>query len=115
MNCRVHPKYKAVHQPRIECPECWAIWYERNKPNWFYDGESSEDYLALDEHVDEREFRNYIRRSDEYYRYDKYDDVEEVEEVPIEHLWAIDIDDERIKFVPEGTKGAFPITRGRVF
>lgn len=29
--CRAHPKYKGVHKPNMDCPQCWIIYKEKHK------------------------------------------------------------------------------------
>jgi len=24
--CRTHPQYKAIHKPRVDCPQCWLLY-----------------------------------------------------------------------------------------
>ena len=35
--CKKHPKYKAVRKPRVNCEECWRMYFDnRNKPKIEY-------------------------------------------------------------------------------
>lgn len=31
MKCKKHPQYKAIRKPRVDCPECWAMYREKHK------------------------------------------------------------------------------------
>ncbi len=28
MNCKKHPKYKAIYKPRVDCLACWIMYHE---------------------------------------------------------------------------------------
>ena len=29
--CKEHPRYMAIHQPRISCPGCWELYNIKNR------------------------------------------------------------------------------------
>lgn len=31
MNCSKHPKYKAIHKPRVKCEKCWEMYEENHR------------------------------------------------------------------------------------
>ena len=78
--------------------------------DWFFDGDYSESYFAMNEHADKEEFAKWIEEQEKEYG---YDDII-VDRSEIEYYYAKEINEEKFEKAEKDDEGAFPITRYKV-
>ncbi len=104
-NCIYHnDPYKAPELHARTCP-VWKL--AGLDDDWWFDGDYSECYYAWG-HVDKDAFGDWVTAQEK-----ENGNNTLVRNEDVEHLWALELDEERFTFVAADSKGAKPITRYR--